>query len=298
MSLSNNSVACPVCNSMATQKVLSCKDYTVSQQTFDIWQCNNCTLRFTYPVPDEHAIGAYYQSDAYISHSDSGKGIINKLYKTARSYTLQWKLKLVKKESRLQTGKLLDIGSGTGAFLNTMKGAGWDVTGLEPDGGARDVAQKNYSLQLQSTDQLFHLPENQFDVVTMWHVLEHVHRLHEYIDQIKKILKPNGVALIAVPNYTSDDAEHYGKHWAAYDVPRHLYHFSPKSIRTLMELHGLKVSSTKPMKLDAYYIAMLSEQYQNSKGNLLAAAWHAFQSNQHASRNKEKYSSLVYVLRK
>jgi predicted SAM-dependent methyltransferase len=132
----------------------------------------------------------------------------------------------------------------------------------------------------------------------MWHVLEHVHRLHEYIEQIKNILKPNGVALIAVPNYTSDDADHYGKYWAAYDVPRHLYHFSPKSVRTLMELHGMKVTSTKPMKLDAYYIAMLSEQYQNGKGNLVAAAWHAFQSNLQAGKDKETYSSLVYVVRK
>lgn len=290
------SAICPVCKSNATKQVLTCMDYTVSKQRFDIWECSNCTLRFTYPVPDEKAILPYYQSDAYISHSDSGKGLINKLYKGARNYTLKWKLQLVKHKSRLQTGRLLDIGAGTGAFVNTMAEAGWNGVGLEPDAGARKLAKKNYGITLQSPENLFALPEQSFDVITMWHVLEHVHRLHEYMEQIKKLLKSGGVALIAVPNYTSKDAQHYGEFWAAYDVPRHLYHFSPQAMRKLVELHGMEIRETTPMRLDAYYIAMLSERYKTGKGNLLGAVWNGFNANMEGGEDKEKYSSLVYVV--
>ena len=211
---------CPVCKSSTTTQVLTCKDYTVSKENFNIWQCGKCTLRFTWPVPDERAIGHYYQSDAYISHSDTGKGLINKLYKGARNYTLKWKLQLVKIKSRLNTGRLLDIGAGTGVFINTMSEAGWNCVGLEPDAGARKVAKKNYGITLQLPETLFTLPEQSFDVITMWHVLEHVHRLHEYIEQIKNLLKPAGIALIAVPNYTSKDAQHYQQFWGgSVDVP-------------------------------------------------------------------------------
>jgi SAM-dependent methyltransferase len=290
------SAICPVCKSAATKQVLTCTDYTVSKQPFNIWECSTCTLRFTYPAPDEKAILPYYQSDAYISHSDSSKGLINKLYKGARSYTLKWKLQLVKNKARLQTGRLLDIGAGTGAFVNTMAEAGWNGVGLEPDAGARKLAKKNYGITLQPSENLFLLPEQSFDVVTMWHVLEHVHRLHEYVDQIRKLLKSGGVALIAVPNYTSKDAQHYGKFWAAYDVPRHLYHFSPAAMRKLAELHRMDVRETTPMRLDAYYIAMLSEKYKAGKGNLLKAVWSGFNANMEGGEDKEKYSSLVYVI--
>lgn len=291
-----NSAICPVCKSSESKQVLTCKDYTVSEENFDIWECSSCTLRFTWPVPDEKAIGHYYQSDAYISHSNSSKGLINKLYKGARNYTLTWKLDLVKIKARLQTGKLLDIGAGTGAFMNTMAKAGWNCIGLEPDAGARKIAKKNYGITLQPSENLFALPEQSFDVITMWHVLEHVHKLHEYIEHIKKLLKPGGIALIAVPNYTSKDAQHYGKFWAAYDVPRHLYHFSPKAMQTLIELHGMEVRETKPMRLDAYYISMLSEQYKTGKRNLLGAVWNGFSANMEGGEDKEKYSSLVYVV--
>jgi SAM-dependent methyltransferase len=290
------SAICPVCKSNSTKQVLTCTDYTVSKENFDIWECNDCTLRFTYPVPDEKAIGHYYQSDAYISHSNSGKGLINKLYKGARNYTLTWKLNLVKAKARLQTGKLLDIGAGMGAFLNTMATAGWNCTGIEPDAGARKLAKKNYGITLHPSENLFELPEQSFDVITMWHVLEHVHRLHEYIEQIKTILKPGGIALIAVPNYTSKDAEHYGKFWAAYDVPRHLYHFSPQAMRKLVELHNLDLRETKPMRLDAYYISMLSEKYKTGKSNMVGAVWNGFNANMEGGEDKEKYSSLVYIV--
>jgi len=300
MGLTITRTDCPCCGSQTISKALVCKDYTVSGELFDVWQCAACTMRFTQQVPTQESIGPYYQSDTYISHSDTEKGLVNKLYKMARSYTLNWKMKLVKRSTgiALQAGSLLDIGAGTGAFLNKAAASQWHVTGLEPDAGARKVCREKYTLHTEPSEALFNLPSEKFDAVTMWHVLEHVHQLHEYIDQIKRVLKPNGTALIALPNYTSKDAKHYAAHWAAYDVPRHLYHFSPTAMRRLATAHGLTITAIKPMLLDAFYIAMLSEKYKNGKGNLLAALLNGFKSNWYAWRNIEACSSLVYIIKK
>ncbi|CAN5823298.1 methyltransferase domain-containing protein [soil metagenome] len=292
--------ACPSCNGENINKVLTCRDYTVSKESFEIWECAKCSLRFTQNVPDQNSIGPFYQSDAYISHTDTEKGFINKLYKIARNYTLHWKIKLVKTVTgKVKTpGCLLDIGAGTGAFLQSVNEAGWTARGLEPDEGARKICFENYKLKLDSPEKLFELADETFDAVTMWHVMEHVHQLHEYFQQIKRVLKQGGVALIALPNYTSQDATYYGANWAAYDVPRHLYHFSPASIETLLALHEMKLEAVKPMWLDAFYIAMLSEQYKSGKTNLLSAIWNGLRSNLQALQNKEKCSSLVYIIRK
>ena len=203
--------SCPCCGSVDIAKALGCKDFTVSNEIFDIVECGSCTLRFTQSVPDQAAIGAYYQSDSYISHNDTEKGLINKLYIKARNYTLSWKMKLLDKSAGNQEfkRKLLDIGAGTGAFLDKAQHSGWEVTGLEPDEGARKNCFDKYGIQCELSENLFRLPSQKYDAVTMWHVLEHVHQLHEYIDQIKRVLKPGGVALIALPNYTSKDAEEY-----------------------------------------------------------------------------------------
>jgi 2-polyprenyl-3-methyl-5-hydroxy-6-metoxy-1,4-benzoquinol methylase len=288
---------CPCCSGTAILKVLDCKDYTVSGEIFEVWQCADCGLCFTQHVPDQQSIGRYYQSDTYISHTDTEKGLVNKLYKVARNYTLNWKMKLVTRHTGKVKGNLLDIGAGTGAFVNAAVSQDWSATGLEPDEGARNICQEKYSLQLGNPGKLFELPSNQFDAVTMWHVLEHVHQLHEYLDEVKRVLKKDGVALIALPNYTSDDARLYGAAWAAYDVPRHLYHFAPSALRKLADVHALKVDGIKPMWLDAFYIAMLSEGYKNGKPNMPAAVLNGARSNWHARRNTEKCSSLVYIIR-
>ncbi|MBA4198435.1 MAG: class I SAM-dependent methyltransferase [Chitinophaga sp.] len=293
-----NYTNCPSCQSSNISKVLRAKDYTVSNQIFEIWHCNNCTLRFTQNIPDTVNIGSYYQSTAYVSHSDTQEGLINKLYHLIRNRTLQTKKQLIIAESGLQKGALLDVGAGTGAFSNTMQQAGWAVTGLEPDDTARKVAADKYQLQLQSPENLFKQNNKSFDVITMWHVLEHVHDLHQYIETFYKILQPNGILVIAVPNYTSYDAELYHQYWAAYDVPRHLYHFSPKSIELLMAAKGLTVNAFKPMWFDSFYVSMLSEQYKNGKGNLLKAVWNGFISNLKTIGNSKNCSSVIYVIKK
>lgn len=290
---------CPCCGANNISKYFECKDYLVSKETFEIWQCAKCSIRFTQYAPDAAGIGRYYQSESYISHTDTEEGLVNKIYKVARNYTLNWKLKLLDRGTGKQnlSRRLLDIGAGTGAFLNKAKLAGWPITGLEPDERARKICLDKYKIQLDVPERLFELPANEFDVITMWHVLEHVHQLQEYLHQIRQVLKKTGVLFIALPNYTSPDAVYYGANWAAYDVPRHLYHFSPASMRRLVEIHGLMVDSLQPMWLDAFYIAMLSEQYKTGKNNLLPAVINGMRSNWQALKRREECSSLVYVIR-
>mgnify|MGYP003583477135 FL=1 len=290
---------CPVCSSSNFAEVLQCKDYTVSQEQFSIVECQQCTLRFTQDVPKQSHIGVYYQSDNYISHSDTNEGLISKLYKAVRKITLKTKLNIVETNVSSKSGHaILDIGSGTGAFLNTMKQADWSVVGLEPDAGARANALKLYNLTAQAPEQLFLLPSNTFDAITMWHVLEHVEQLQEYIAQCYELLTPGGTLFIAVPNYTSSDARKYQSYWAAYDVPRHLYHFSPNAIKTLVEKHGFYVKRMLPMWFDPFYISMLSEQYQTGSNKLFSAFFAGLKSTLTTIGNKEKASSIIYVIKK
>ncbi|MEO8711612.1 MAG: class I SAM-dependent methyltransferase, partial [Parafilimonas sp.] len=235
---------CPACGSASIFFVLKAKDETVSHELFDIWQCNYCTLRFTQNVPDEQHIGKYYQSSDYISHSNTSKGLINKLYHSVRSITLQSKRNLIEQNS--SKGSLLDIGAGTGAFASAMKKNGWNVTALEPDETARTNAKKDFNIELLPTENLFRLPSNTFNVITLWHVLEHVLELHTYLDTFYSLLADEGSLIIAVPNYTSYDAKKYAEKWAAYDVPRHLYHFSPQSMRMILNNHNFKLIQQKP----------------------------------------------------
>lgn len=287
---------CPVCNSAEIKKVLTAKDYTVSQENFAILECSQCTLRFTQDVPSQNAIAPYYKSENYISHTDTSKGLVNQLYKSVRKRTLVQKRKLIEKVTGRATGNLLDVGAGTGSFLNEMKQNNWQVTGLEPDADARAVAKTLHGIGLQESGNLFSLTENSFDAITMWHVLEHVHSLQEYITQLKKLLTANGRLIIAVPNYTSSDAASYGEYWAAYDVPRHLYHFSPKSIETLVVKHGLKLLACKPMWFDSFYVSLLSSKYKNGKTNWIGAGFTGFISNFKAMMNVRKCSSVIYII--
>lgn len=290
--------SCPVCNSEQIQEQLTAKDHTVSQEKFSIWQCNVCTARFTQDVPAQDAIGTYYASENYISHSNTKQGIINNLYHLVRKRTLASKRRLVINETGILKGNILDIGCGTGAFLNTMKEADWEINGLEPDDIARSKAAELYNIHPQESQKLFELPAATFNAITMWHVLEHVHDLHGYIKQVANLLASNGKLFIAVPNYTSKDAATYKEHWAAYDVPRHLYHFSPQSMEKLLSLHGLKLTAVKPMWFDSFYVSMLSEQYKNGKGNIIKAVLNGFLSNLKAWSNVKKCSSVIYIISK
>ena len=287
---------CPVCGSSGIHKVLEARDYTVSGEIFEIFQCASCSLRFTQPIPGISSIGNYYSSANYISHSNTNKGIVNSLYHIVRKFTLSGKRKLIGRVTGLNKGTLLDIGAGTGSFVHHMKNAGWQTTGLEPDPDAIKKALSLHGVSLRSSESIYELPAESFDVITMWHVLEHVHDLQGYLAHIKKICKKGGRIFIAIPNYTSYDAGKYGACWAAYDVPRHLYHFSPASMTILLERHGMKLESIQPMLFDSYYVSLLSEKYKRGKSNLLKGFWNGFVSNSKAFSNKRKASSIVYII--
>ena len=288
---------CPVCNSDHINPLLTVKDHSVSKQDFVVWQCGNCSLRFTQDIPDEASIGRYYQSADYISHSNTNKGLVNKLYQGVRNYTLDQKANLIISQT-VKHGNILDLGAGIGAFLNTMKKKGWEISGIEPDAGARQQAKNLFNIDLNETNSLNGLPEKSFDAITLWHVLEHVHQLHTYVEKLRSLLKPDGKLFVAVPNYKSVDSSIYKLYWAAYDVPRHLYHFTPKAINNLMAQHGLKVIAKKPMWFDSFYISLLSSQYKNGKTSWIGAAASGLRSNLKALLDKDYCSSITYIIEK
>lgn len=292
---------CPLCGGTGFKKIMDCLDYTVSRETFSIVQCPNCNFKFTNPRPSESEIGKYYESEEYVSHSNSKKGIINTIYHWVRSYSLNKKVKLINQEfydttdKNTNTKALLDIGCGTGEFLATAVSNGWSGKGIEPNDKARAQAISNYRLDVSNQNGIGDLHKESFDVITMWHVLEHVHTLNERVGEIYHLLKTGGKAIIAVPNCISFDAETYGENWAAYDVPRHLYHFTPDTMKALFSKNGFKFSKAFPMKFDSFYVSMLTEKNVHGKNNLPGAFWTGLLSNLKAKNDAEKFSSVIYV---
>jgi 2-polyprenyl-3-methyl-5-hydroxy-6-metoxy-1,4-benzoquinol methylase len=287
---------CPICNSSSFAPFIECKDYTVSKNTFAIVQCKSCGFKLTSPRPEEAEAGKYYQSEDYISHSNTSKGLVNRLYQGARKITLKRKLKLVTTVSGKQQGSLLDLGCGTGEFLNTCKQSGWNVKGIEPSPDARAFAVKQYGLEVQETDK-WDFVDNTFDVITAWHVLEHVYKLEETAKQVKRMLSPTGTFVVALPNCSSADADFYKQYWAAYDVPRHIWHFTPKDVKAFFEKQGFTLKEVLPMPLDAYYICMLSEKYKGGNISYGRAAIHGWFSNSQARKNGSTFSSQIYILK-
>lgn len=264
----------------------------VSQEMFTIVRCDNCGFHFTNPIPNEENIGKYYQSEAYVSHSSTQKGFVNAVYNRVRKTTLKLKKDWV---DRYAEGKsLLDIGCGTGHFSATMVKGGYNVVGLEPDPIARENAKALNNFEPLELTELYSLKDETFDAITMWHVLEHVYELNKDIKEYNRVLKKNGVLFVAVPNLDSYDAKHYKEFWAAYDVPRHLYHFRKKDITALFNKVDMELVDVLPMKFDSFYVSMLSEKYK--KGSLLKAMNIGRKSN--AKGKNMGYSSQVYVLKK
>lgn len=285
---------CPICDSEKKSVFLTCIDNTVSKKPFDLQECGTCGFVFTSPRPQNSDLGKFYESDEYISHSNTKKGIVSRLYQSVRNRTLRQKLDLI--NTRQKKGSLLDIGCGTGEFANVMKQDGWAVRGIEPGDGAREMAKKNYGLDVQPEEAIANIAPASMDVITMWHVLEHVPDLQGRVQELKSILKQDGLLIVAVPNRNSHDAAYYGKNWAAYDVPRHLWHFRPQDIRALFAPHGFEVKEVLPMKFDSYYVSMLSEKYATGAVRYFAAFRRGWISNSRAG--KEAWSSQIYVIRK
>lgn len=272
------------------------KDHAVSQESFSICKCNNCSLLFTNPRPNEENIGKYYLSEDYISHEDKSSNLVNFMYKLVRKLTLKQKVKWLK-ENKESQGRLLDFGCGTGYFLKAAEKHGWKAVGLEPNEKAAHMATKKHGLRiLKNTSELEE--EKKFDVITLFHVLEHVHELKNTLELLLTKLKKRGLLFIAVPNFNSYDSSVYKENWAALDIPRHLYHFTYESMEVLANQHHLKIKTTKPMIFDSYYVSILSDSYINNKKNLIKSVLNGYKSNRLGKKENNNYSSILFILKK
>ena len=290
---------CPICNKEDISTLLHTKDYSLTGEDFQIIQCANCTLEYTDPAPSKEAIAPYYNFPSYISHTDTKEGLVNQIYHKVRNHTLTQKTNWVQSLFTGHKGQLLEVGAGTGAFADSMSKKGWKVIALEPDASSRQKALDNYNLNILPIEELFHLEPAKYEVITLWHVLEHVHDLNAYMKIFHSLLKPNGRLIIAVPNYTSYDAGYYKKYWAAYDVPRHLYHFSPLSMHYLAKKHKMSIIQKLPMWFDSFYVSLLSEKYkQSGMIGMIRAFFIGCISNLTALSNVDRGSSMIYEIKK
>jgi len=283
---------CPCCKNSTFENYLATKDYFLSQEVFSLVRCSVCDLVFTNPIPKPDKLQEYYNSPDYLSHQVSKWSLTGFVYKHLRNINLYNKFKLLSKFSK--TGKILDIGQGTGEFLNYMKQKGWEVKGVEPNSNARNFAKDHYNLPVVDESQIHNLPDFYYDFVTMWHVLEHVLNPGERLAQIRRILKNTGYLVIAVPNLNSPDSVKYKEKWAALDVPRHLYRFTKETLTFLLNENGFDVVQEYPLKFDAYYVSLLSEKYKKNRFPYPKAFLNGFLSNRNAQK-KNNYSSMVFV---
>lgn len=271
---------------------LKTNDYLVSDEVFELVYDPDLDMLKTFPQPDVENLPKYYESQDYISHTDEKRGLMSSLYQTVKKWSLQKKTKLIF-EQNSGVGALLDVGAGTGEFLKVAKEKGWEVQGMEPNKSASNLSsEKGIELKSSLTD----FRGSQFDVVTLWHVLEHIPNLEETISQLSDLVKPNGTLIIAVPNFKSYDAKYYKEFWAAFDVPRHLWHFSKASMEKLFS-KKFTLEKTEPMIFDSFYVSLLSEKYKTGSKFSLKAFWIGLRSNLKANRSKE-YSSHIYCFRK
>lgn len=284
---------CPVCENRQFIPFLTCEDYLVSHQAFTIKYCENCKLKLTSPRPTVDEIGYYYESEKYTSHHDDGKGLLDIVYRGIREIALKQKRTLIQSFTQ-HKGNVLDVGCGTGAFLETCQKAGWQIAGVEVNKDVRN--RTSQKLQIPIAASVNELPEHPYDIITLWHVLEHIANLNETLEEIKKRIAKNGTLLIAVPNPESYDAKHFGKFWAAYDVPRHLFHFAPTVIEVLLKKHGFKLVRSEPMPFDAYYISLLSTKYQTGQMQYLKSIRIGMTSNRQAKKTGNA-SSMIYCFR-
>lgn len=274
------------------KKYLSVKDYLVSGESFDLVHDTDLDFLKTFPQPQVEELPKYYESQEYISHTDEKRGLFSRLYQLVKKWSLQKKAKLILQQLG-DVGSLLDVGAGTGDFLKVAKEKGWQVHGMEPNKNAANLAlEKGIDLKASLND----FEGKQFDVVTLWHVLEHIPDLEETILKLAALVKPQGTLIIAVPNFKSFDARHYGKFWAAYDVPRHLWHFSKESMKNLFA-ENFQLKNIEPMIFDSFYVSLLSEKYKTGRKFSLKAFWIGLLSNIKAKHSKE-YSSHIYCFKK
>ena len=289
---------CPLCKSGLFLNHSEVTDFAVSKEAFILCKCSSCKLLFTNPRPSQENIGPYYNFPEYYSHEDKAKNLTQWVYQKVRNYSISKKVEAI--GLLKETGSLLDYGCGTGEFLNAAKRKGWKVAGVEPNEKAR--TQANLKLKNKIKASVDDLKKNSsFDIITLYHVLEHVHDLRKTSKKIINHLKSDGYLVIAVPNHESWDGKNYGKYWAGWDVPRHLYHFTTESMESYQEEFGLELKEVRPMKFDSFYVSLLSEGYLDKTSSLISryskAIANGLKSNRSAN-SPGQFSSNIFVFQK
>lgn len=269
---------------------INCKDHLVSGEEFQIQETSINGILQTIPIPNQDEIGRYYDSESYISHTDSKANLVDKLYQIVKQHSIKKKYKTILK-LKSNTKTLLDIGSGTGDFLSASNHYNIGSIGTEPNEHARKLSIKKGNIVVSDLDQI---KDKKFDVITLWHVLEHVYNPEQYLKNINALLEKDGLLLIAVPNYKSYDSNYYKNYWAAYDVPRHLWHFSRCGMKELLKQQNFRITKYKSLPFDSFYVSLLSEQNKNGSKNLIKAFFIGLISNLKAIKTKE-YSSVLYI---
>jgi SAM-dependent methyltransferase len=284
--------ACPICGA-DFKKELDVKDHFLSQEKFEILCCPSCHLRKTSPTPSPESIGKYYDTKDYLSHGDDQKGVFAWLYRQAKKINLSRKARLLNQLA--PHSHILDYGCGTGDFIQYCQELGFEVRGAEPSVQALTHASPLVIDNIVSPEKEL-ASDTKYDVITMWHVLEHVHNPISVITRLKEKLNNDGRLIIAVPNPASADAKHYGPFWAGWDVPRHLWHFEPDAMIKMASSLGLGHETTQPMWFDAYYVSWLSERYKQGL-TPLAAFWGSVSNLRALVAKKRRCSSQIYVFK-
>ena len=279
-------------NFLEDKSFITVKDFSVSGESFTLLLNEEYQILKTHPQPTLDKLGSYYEFEDYISHTDGKRTLFEKMYHFIKRKAIRDKVKLINSYQPLK-GKILDIGAGTGDFLLECKNQNWDILGIEPNDKAKGIA---LGKGVKFGDTIEKLESNSFDVITMWHVLEHVPDVEHQVAELKRLLKPSGTIIIAVPNFKSYDAKYYKEFWAAYDVPRHLWHFSKTAIEKLFDKQNMNLEDIKPMWFDSFYVSLLSEKYKSGKMNFISGFFIGLISNVSGFFKKE-FSSHIYVLK-
>ncbi len=279
-------------NFLEDKSFITVKDFSVSGESFSLLLNEECQILKTHPQPTLDKLGSYYEFEDYISHTDGKRTLFEKMYHFIKRKAIRDKVKLINSYQPVK-GRILDIGAGTGDFLLECKNQNWDILGIEPNDKAKGIA---LGKGIKFGDTIEKLESNSFDVITMWHVLEHVPDVEHQVAELKRLLKPSGTIIIAVPNFKSYDANHYKEFWAAYDVPRHLWHFSKTAIEKLFDKQNMNLEDVKPMWFDSFYVSLLSEKYKSGKMNFISGFFIGLISNV-SGCFKNEFSSHIYVLK-